>query len=172
MAVSENYPSEFNIESSYSVVKIPREKIKSVWRVCQPYLQVGLEVAPELTMDAVIDGLSDESIQLWAVLDEVDDHTADLLAVFLTSIERDRLEWVVSLYALGGRDARQWLGECDRIMQLFAVSEGAVRVRMCGRRAWLRLLPKSFAITGMRGGHFVYERDVDPKRGEIMRVKQ
>jgi|SRR5262245_27467374 len=157
MAVSEYYREEYQAESGYSVIKIPRHKIKSIWRITEPLLLEGMRVAPALTMSAVLEGLRDESIQLWAVLrDGID--SSELTAVFLTSIERDKGEWVISLYALAGHDARRWLHECDRMMQIFALSEGAKRVRMCGRKAWQRLLPRQFAITGTRGGHFVYER--------------
>ena len=141
--------------TEYTVVKVPVQRLNFVWKHAVPLLLIGMTVAPEMTMDDVIDGLADESVQLWLVTDG-----SQIAAAFLTSIERDKGEWVVSLYALGGSQARSWLGRCDEAMDEFARHEGAKRGRMCGRKAWSRLLPKSFAITGERHGHNVYERAV------------
>lgn len=159
MAVSEYYRGDILGESSYSVVKIPTHKVKQVWHLVEPLLDAGLKVAPELSFPYVIEGLRDESIQLWVVLLDRK-YDSELTAAFLTSVERHRGEWVVSLYALAGCKAKEWLGECDRMMQAFALVEDAKRVRMCGRKAWQRLLPTSFRVTGMRGGHLIYERTV------------
>lgn len=136
-----------------AVVKVPNDRLEAIWRYAYPFIDTGLGVAKELRINDIIDGLIDQSIQLWVVLDDL-----DIIAAFLTSIERDRDEWVVSLYALGGSRVRDWLHLCDAEMSGFAQHEGAKRVRMCGRPAWKRLLPASFAITGQRGGHNVYER--------------
>jgi hypothetical protein len=170
MAVTTNYSSEYASESPYSVVKIPRQRIPGLWHAISPLLKKGMGAAPELNLDYIVDGLADESIQLWMVLEEVASDTVELQGVFLTSIERDRGEWVISLYALGGHEPKRWLKECDAKMQAFALLEGAARVRMAGRRAWIKLLPESFAITGVKSGHFIYERDVHPS-GETRRVK-
>lgn len=126
-----------------------------MWKHAVPYIDIGLSVAPELRINDVIDGLSDESIQLWVVIGKY-----QICAAFLTSIERDRMEWVISLYALGGSGAKHWLHACDDMMGAFARHEGAKRIRMCGRPAWRRLLPGTFSITGERGGHNIYERPV------------
>jgi len=169
MSVNTNYSGETVSESPYSVVKIPRQRIPDLWHAINPLLKKGMRAAPELSLDYIVDGLADESIQLWMVLEEVAADTVELQAVFLTSIERDRGDWVISLYAMGGHEPKRWLGECDAKMQSFALLEGAKRVRMAGRRAWMRLLPESFAIVGVKSGHFVYERDVHPT-GETRRV--
>jgi hypothetical protein len=137
----------------YAVLKVPAQRIHIIWNYVIPHLMAGMTVAPELGIDDIVEGLSDESIQLWIVT-----KGQVIEAAFLTSIENDRGDWVVSLYALGGKHAKHWLRECDAVMDEFARQEGAVRVRMCGRKAWQRLLPESFAVIGERGGHNVYER--------------
>lgn len=142
------------VPMDYHVVKIPASRLTNIWRHAAPYLIIGLGVAPELDIEQVIEGLTDESIQLWVVVDEA----TNVVAAFLTSIENDRGDWVVSLYALGGSEVRGWLAYCDAAMTVFAQQEGAKRVRMCGRKAWTRLLPETFAVTGQRGGHNIYER--------------
>lgn len=139
----------------FVVLKIPSKRIDHIWQYASPHIITGLSVAPELRIDDVIEGLIDESIQLWII---VNGH--EICAAFLTSIERDRMEWVVSLYALGGSGARHWMNACDDMIGAFARQEGASRIRMCGRTAWQRLLPETFSITGERGGHNVYERSV------------
>lgn len=164
------YNKDLSDESIYSLVKIPRNKVQNIWHTVLPYLEMGMGVATELSMKQVIESLADESMQLWVVLRESSVNEADLMAAFLTAIERDKGEWVISLFALGGLEPKRWLRVCDRAMQEFAKAEDAVRVRLCGRRAWIRLLPDSFAITGVRGGQFVYERDVDPSLGRMRRV--
>jgi hypothetical protein len=153
MALS--YSVDTEVQDGYSVVKVPVQRIKSLWDHAFTHLMVGMSVAPELRIEDVVDGLFDESIQLWIV---TDGH--EIVAAFLTSIENDRGDWVVSLYALGGSQARYWLGLCDQMMEAFGRHEGAKRIRMCGRKAWQRLLPDNFAITGTRCGHFIYERPI------------
>ena len=153
--MSLDYSRNTLIAEDVAVVKVPMDRLDAVWRYAFPYINIGMNVAPELRIGDIVDGLSDQSIQLWIVLDG-----REIIAAFLTSIERDRMDWVVSLYALGGSRVRDWLHLCDREMTHFARSEDAVRVRMYGRPAWKRLLPSTFAITGNRNGHNVYERAV------------
>jgi hypothetical protein len=140
----------------YEVMQAPIDRVSKILPHAMEFLSVGLSVAPELSMRTVGEGLADGSIQLWLVIDL----DQELVAAFLTSIEKVRADWVVSLYALAGTEVRGWLSACDRAMTEFALREGAVRVRMCGRKAWTRLLPSTFRVTGERGGHNVYERDV------------
>lgn len=153
--MSLDYQSHRHQAERFAVVKVPLSRMDRVWHHAAPFILVGMTVAPELRIDDIVDGLADESIQLWLVLDKM-----EIIGAFLTSIERDKGDWVVSLYALGGSGARGWLATCDRMMETFAKHEGAARVRMCGRKAWTRLLPKDFAVTGERGGHNIYERAV------------
>lgn len=153
--MSLDYSRNELVDEDIAVVKVPMDRIDSVWRYAFPFINIGMSVAPELRINDIIDGISDESIQLWIVLDG-----NEIISAFLTSIERDRMDWVVSLYALGGTRPKIWLEQCNREMERFARHEGAKRIRMCGRPAWRRLLPDNFAITGIRGGHNVYERPV------------
>ena len=153
--MSLDYSRNELVDEDVAVVKVPMDRLDSVWRYAFPFISIGMSVAPELRINDIIDGLSDESIQLWIVLDG-----KEIIAAFLTSIERDRMDWVVSLYALGGSRPKVWLEQCNQEMERFARHEGAKRVRMCGRPAWGRLLPDSFAVTGIRCGHNVYERSL------------
>lgn len=160
MAMALNYQQHTPQYEDFSIIKVPVDRLPSMWKHIEPHLSVGMSVAPELKPDDVIDGLSDESVQLWIVTCDNRDGRHEIVAAFLTSIERDREDWVVSLYALGGSQVKLWLHHCDDAMAAFARREGAKRIRMYGRKAWQRLLPETFAITGQRQGHNVYERAI------------
>ena len=141
-------------ESVYDVMLIPLKFLSDIWYHAYPLIVKGQTANPELSMDDIMNGLVDQSIQLWIVVRK---NRKKLLAVFLTSIEKDREDWVLSLYNLGGEAAKDWAMDCHRTMHDFAKSEGCQRVRMCGRPAWQRILP-NYPIVGERGGHFIYER--------------
>ncbi len=144
----------------FCVIKVPIERVPSLWKYVEPHFAVGMSVAPELNPNDIIDGIADESVQLWIIACDFRNGNHEIVAAFLTSIEKDREDWVVSLYALGGSHAKLWLHHCNDAMSAFGRREGAKRIRMCGRKAWQRLLPESFVITGQRGGHNIYERPV------------
>ena len=139
----------------HKVLQVPRDKISTVWETISPLIFNGLAVAPDVTVSGLADGLVDGSIQMWIVTKD-----AEATAAFLTSIERDAQEWVLSLYAMSGRDAKDWVGDCHAAMDVFAQAEGCARVRMCGRKAWQRILPEEYRVTSSRGDHLVYERVV------------
>ena len=144
-------------ESRYDVMKIVPSKLKLIWSQAYPLLLKSMSANDKMSLQEIIEGLADQSIQFWIVA-RVDEHIID--AVFLTSIERDRGEWVLSLYNLGGSRAKEWVMECHKVMHQFARFEDCRRVRLCGRPAWQRILP-NYQVVGERGGHLIYERPVD-----------
>lgn len=161
-----------NIENlPYNVIRVPVQYLADIWSHVMSDVQRGLAVS-DMSMGALIDGLLDQSIQLWLVLRSPAALVGRraVIAVFCTSIERDvtperGAEWVLSLYGLGGKQPRLWTGAVHAEMQRYARSEDCKRVRLCGRRAWQRILP-GYAITGERPfqdeRHYIYERAVDP----------
>jgi len=146
----------------YDLIRIPVKHLADIWPYTLPLVERGLTANPNMTIDDLLEGLSDESIQLWIVLSKAEFAKArrQLRAVFFTSIERDRTEWVLSLYGLGGERPREWVMACHEEMHKFAKAEDCKRVRMCGRPAWQRILP-GYQVTGKRQGHLVYERAVE-----------
>jgi hypothetical protein len=150
-------------ESLYDVVRIPVNHISAIWSYVFPLLDQSRNINPLMTMDQIIEGLADESLQLWVVIRN--DPLAQLAAAFLTGIERDRGEWVLSLHNLFGPSvaglwgARHWAGRCHEAMHQFAALQDCTRVRLCGRKAWQRILP-GYAVVGEKGGHLIYERRV------------
>jgi len=142
----------------FQVIRVPHEAVGRLWIHAAPYLMMGLVTAPELTVQQVSDGLVDQSIQLWMVLEGEEDHQS-IIAAFLTSVEWDRGEWVTSLYCLGGSRPREWVMKCHRAVHGFAKQMDSERVRLAGRAGWQRILP-GYVITGEIGGHYIYERAV------------
>ncbi len=149
---------EKSAESLYDVVRIPVNHISALWAYVFPLLDQSLRVNPLLTMSQIMEGLADESLQLWAAVKN--DPMAKLVAVFLTGVERDRGEWVLTLHNLFGEDARHWVSECHQAAHQFAALQECTRVRLCGRKAWQRILPEGYAVVGEKGGHLIYERRV------------
>ena len=145
-------------ESAYDILHIPPKHIGDIWRHVVPFLIMGMQANPRMTIREIADGLVDQSVQLWVVAPK--DEERGLVGCFLTSVERDAGEWVVSLYGLGGREARKWVMACHAAMQGFGRSQGASRVRLAGRPAWKRLLPDYAVTVEMENGHLVYERVV------------
>lgn len=148
--------NSFPRESGYDVLRIHPKKLALVWDQCYPLLMQSLPANPVMSLDEIITGLSDQSIQFWVVARA---HEAVIEAVFLTSIERDKGEWVVSLFNLGGGRAKEWVLDVHEAMHRYARIEDCKRVRMCGRPAWQRILP-DYPVVGERGGHLIYERPV------------
>jgi hypothetical protein len=146
-------------ESAYDVLLIPAKHIGEIWKHVVPMLLYGLHANPKMGIREVADGLVDQSIQLWVIVPKDEDDA--IYGCFLTSVERDRGEWVVSLFGLGGRHPKRWVAECHATMHRFARREGAARVRLCGRRAWSRILPDYRAVGEAENGHLIYERAVE-----------
>lgn len=144
-------------ESVYDVVQIPLRLVADIWGYAYPYIMLGRHANPELTFDDIVEGIIDQSVQLWIVVENRDGKK--LKAVFLTSVERDKEDWVLSLFNLGGEDPKSWVSACHQAMHEFAKKEGCARVRLCGRPGWQRILP-DYPITGRRGDHYIYERPV------------
>lgn len=145
-------------ESAYDILQIPAKHIGDIWKYVIPLLLYGMQANPRMGIRDIADGLVDQSVQLWVVVPK--DEERAILGCFLTSVERDKGEWVVTLYSLGGRDPKAWVMACHAAMQAFARREGAKRVRMAGRPAWQRILP-GYAVVGETGGHLIYERAVE-----------
>lgn len=151
--------SDVALDSDYTLIRVPVRHIPDVWSYVMPMVLKGSAVNPNMTLDQLTDGLLDQSIQMWLVMIGVSGKR-EVAAVFFTSIERDKGEWVLSLYGLGGKDARKWVMECHQEMHEFARQEDCKRVRMCGRPAWQRILP-GYQVVGEKQGHLIYERTVD-----------
>lgn len=145
-------------ESAYDILLVPPKQIGDIWRHVIPFLIYGMQINPNLGIREIADGLVDQSIQMWVVAPK--DESLALMGCFLTSIERDKGEWVVTLFNLGGRQPKDWVMDCHEAMHHFAKREGAKRVRLCGRPAWQRILP-GYAVVGEVGGHLIYERNVE-----------
>lgn len=149
--------SGYVTESAYDVVRVEKKDLALVWSQATQYLIYGLSVNPNLKVGEIVDGLLDESIQLWVIIPSAG--YDEMLGCFLTSVERDAGEWVVTLFNLGGRRPKEWVMACHEAMHEFAKVEGAKRVRLCGRPAWQRILP-GYAVVGEKSGHLIYERNV------------
>jgi len=150
---------EKSSESLYDVVRIPVNHISAIWSYVFPLLDQSREINPLMTMDQIIEGLADESLQLWVTVKN--ERCAELAAVFLTAIERDQGQWVLSLHNLVGQDAKNWVMLCHEEAHRFARLHECSRVRLAGRKAWTRILPPGYQVTGEVDGHFIYERSVD-----------
>lgn len=144
-------------ESRHDVLRIHPKRLASIWTTCFPLLMKSMPANSQLTVADIIAGLADQSMQFW-IIARREESVID--AVFLTSIERDKGEWVLSLFNLGGTGAREWVGEVHRMMHQYARLEDCKRVRMCGRPAWQRILP-NYPVVGERLGHLIYERRVE-----------
>lgn len=138
----------------YDVIRVAPNHLKMIWDRAYPLLRKSMTANPCLQMDEIIQGLSDGSMQFWMVA-RVDHRAVD--AVFLTCIERDNGEWVLSLFNLGGANPKAWVNEVHEAMHQYARFEDCKRVRLCGRPAWQRILP-GYPVVGERGGHLIYER--------------
>lgn len=157
--ISDKFPG-----APYNLIRIPVKYLADIWVYVLPTIEKGLTANPNMNLDDVLNGLIDESIQLWVVMKQ-QPFGRTLVAAFLTSIERDvteggEMEWVLSLYGLGGAEPRAWVMLCHQTMHRFARGEDCKRVRMCGRPAWQRILP-GYRVVGEKQGHLVYERAVD-----------
>lgn len=149
-------------ESLYDVIRVPVKHVPEIWKYVSSFLDRSIEVNPLMSLDQIIEGIGDESIQMW-IVSKTSEHDKDLssiAAVFLTSIEKDDSDWVLSLYNLVGQEARNWVQICHETMHRFARLHECKRVRLCGRKAWQRILP-GYAVTGEKGGHLIYERPVE-----------
>jgi hypothetical protein len=144
-------------ESAYDVLMIPAKSLGAIWPYATPFIITGMQVNPRMSIKDIADGLVDQSVQLWVITPRDED---GLLGCFLSSIERDKGEWVLSLYGLGGAGAKDWVMAVHEAAHDFARAEGARRVRMCGRKAWQRILP-NYAVVGEKDGHLIYERAVE-----------
>ncbi len=146
-------------ESRYDILRIHPSKLRLIWDRTYPLLVKSMIANPNLKMQDIIIGLADQSIQCWVVI-RAEGAENTISAAFLTSIERDNGEWVLSLFNLGGAGAKDWVMDVHNAMHRFARIQGCRRVRMCGRPAWQRILP-DYPVVGELGGHLIYERPVE-----------
>ena len=143
---------------SYNLIRVPLRHIPDVWPGLVGFVLKGRPTDPNMTMDELVDGLLDQSTAMWVIVETAGEKRP--VAVFFTQTERDRGEWVLSLFGLGGQHAKRWVMACHEAMHDYAKQEGCRRVRLCGRPAWQRILP-GYRVTGEKQGHLVYERVVE-----------
>jgi hypothetical protein len=127
-----------------------------LWPRIAPHMLQGLSAATDLTLAQVVTSVLDGDDTCWVVIEN-----GQIIATFLTASFEDEDTGQLSLgvFALGGRDFKEWGKQLGDRMAEAAQERGCASVRFCGGKAYARLLP-SFKAIGERDGNTVYERAV------------
>jgi hypothetical protein len=119
---------------SAEAVPVPRARLAEVWPVVEPLLTPALSRGGEMTTQTLAEALRDGRFLLWLAW------SGRLEAVAVTEIADTIAGRVCCIVACGGRERARWLG-LRTDLETYARRAGCTRMRIYGRKGWLRALP-------------------------------
>jgi hypothetical protein len=119
---------------SAEAVPVPRARLAEVWPAVAPLLTPALERGGEMTTQTLAAALRDGRFVLWLAW------SGRLEAAAVTEVADTIAGRVCCIVACGGRDRARWLG-LRAELEAYARRAGCARMRIYGRKGWLRVLP-------------------------------
>jgi len=129
---------------------VPPDLCADVIARCEPLVERGIAVAPEMDRDELMDRLRDRTVLMWIVMKGM--HP---MAIAFTERVNDRN--AVAVFGLAGRQVWQWAKTFAETITDYAKKEGVSRVLFAGKEGWQRLVPGS-QFVGMDRGQRIFER--------------
>jgi hypothetical protein len=119
---------------SAEAVPVQRARLAEVWPAVEPLLTPALKRGGEMTMQGLVEALRDGRFVLWLAW------SGRLEAAAVTEVADTIAGRVCCIVACGGRDRARWL-DLRADLETYARRAGCVRMRIYGRKGWLRALP-------------------------------
>jgi hypothetical protein len=136
------------MRSSAELVCVDPDRVHEVWPHAAPLLQAACRrTTLNCLVDLEADILGGRSL-LWLAWDG-----RRIVAAAATILIRSEIGRVCIITACGGRDMPRWLPLIDHI-EAYARAEGCRRVRIFGRKGWLRVLE------GFEEKHIIMDKDL------------
>ena len=129
---------------------VPPDLCADVIARCEPLVERGIAVAPEMGRDDLMDRLRDRTVLMWIVL-------RDMAPLAIAFTERVDERNAVSVFGLAGRQVWQRAKPFAETITDYAKKEGVERVLFAGKDGWHRLIPGS-QFVGMERGQRIFER--------------
>lgn len=133
---------------------VPPDLAEAVIAKCSETVLRGLETAPGVTLDELIDDVKAKRAVLWLILEG-----QEPLATALTEIVHEDDTKYVAVFGLGGAQMWKWARTFAQTVSDYARDEGCERVRFAGSKAWARVVPHCHRV-GTRDGEDIWERAV------------
>lgn len=132
--------------------RIGVEGISQIWDDVRPLLKKATDLSGgRYDVDDLLDPLNAGMTELWTVADD-----DELLAAFITVIQRFPRKSVLSLPIIGGCDMEKWLVPGLTAMEAYAKENGCSILEGGGRRAWAKVL----AEAGWKTDRIVIEKEL------------
>lgn len=138
-----------------NIVPVPLVLLGKVWGQVAPLLLRGLAESQNITLQALVEDLLDQTDQLWTIF-----VGRELVGVFVTHVFTDDTGKAVDVYALAGSDVNAWGKPLSRAMVDFAKEQGCNRIIFCGRKGLLRAYEGVRIVGELKPGVFHFERAV------------
>ena len=128
------------------------DMLHTVWPATIPLLMEGKKYWEEWsTIDSIYDGIAKGNIQLWLMNDDEE---------FIMAMTTEILKWPKHLELrimwIGGKDLNSAMSQFFDYMELWAARQGISKVKLFGRKGWIRkLLSSGYELTG-----YVIEKDI------------
>lgn len=113
---------------------LPPSVIPEVWREVDRLLRPAMQRTGEMPMRDLLGALLNGRFLLWVAVGE------RLEAVAVTEVAETTVGKVCVVVACGGSKLKRWIGLLNGIEQ-YAQAEGCERMRIYGRKGWVRVLP-------------------------------
>jgi hypothetical protein len=115
---------------------VPPDYVEQLEQLVLPEICRALETGGDWTEQQIMSGLRDATMLLWCAV-----RNAEILAIAITELVRiDRWGKICNIVVCAGRELRAWTPLLTRI-EAYARTEGCQRVRISGRRGWLKIFP-------------------------------
>jgi hypothetical protein len=115
---------------------VPPDCVAQLERFVLPEIRRALETGGDWTEQQIMRGLRDATLLLWCAVRD-----AEMLAIAVTELVRiDRWGKICNIVVCAGRERRAWTPLLASI-EAYARKEGCRRMRISGRRGWLKIFP-------------------------------
>ena len=130
------------------LVCVDPARVKEIWPHAGPLLEAACYRTGLTAFEDIEAGIVAGNSLLWLAWNGLMIESAAATVIISTAIGK-----VCIITACGGSDMRRWLPLIDRI-EAYARAEGCRRVRIYGRKGWLRVL------NGYREEHVIMDKEL------------
>lgn len=123
------------MQSTAEIACIEPRYVRDIWPAIKPLLKAAIDRTRISAWQPIADDILSGKSLVWLCRDG-----GKILCAGATSLKLTDFGLVCVVVACGGSDMDRWVHLLDRV-ELYAKAEGCARMRIFGRRGWLRILP-------------------------------